>query len=286
MMAAWNLDPWVIGGVLLAAAVYARGVARLWRRAGTGVVVRRRRALAFAVGLYAVLLAVVSPLDALAHQLFTFHMVQHVLLLFVAAPLLVAGAPLLPALWALPRVPRRRLARLGATLPWLASAWHALTGPAAVWSVLAATLWIWHLPGPYQAAVRSPALHKLEHATMLGAALLFWWVVLQPQGRRRQDRAVALLLVFATKVQSATLGVIVTFAPRPLYPVYEAGASAWGLTLLQDQQLAGLVMGTVSGVAFLATGALLFLVWLRGLETRGPDRHGVSDHRIHGPPLS
>jgi cytochrome c oxidase assembly factor CtaG len=103
---------------------------------------------------------------------------------------------------------------------------------------------------------------------MLGASLLFWWVVIAPVGRRRIDGGTTVLLVFATKVQSATLGALITFVPTPLYPVYEGGAALWGMTLLQDQHLAGLVMGTVSGLVYLVAGSALFLSWLRTIERR------------------
>jgi putative membrane protein len=274
-MGAWNLDPLVIAGLVLLVAGYARGVAIVWRRAGTGAVVSRARVVAFALGAYVLAVALLSPLDAWAHLLFSAHMAQHVLLMLVAAPLLVLGAPLLPLLWALPRRWRRALGRGWNARPWLGRAWHAVTGPVVVWCVLTVTLWTWHLPAPYQAAVRHGGVHALEHVTMLGASLLFWWVVLQPVGRRRVDGGTAVLLVFTTKMQSATLGAIITFIPTPLYPVYEAGAGLAGMTPMQDQHLAGLIMGTVSGLVFLAAGALAFLAWLAAIERR---------HRLGGAP--
>ncbi len=279
-MGAWNLDPLVIVALVLAAGLYARGVATLWRRGGTGTLVSRAQVGAFAAGIYLLAVALISPLDALAHVLFSAHMVQHVVLMLIVAPLLVLGAPLLPVLWGLPRRWRLALARGWNARRWLGRAWHALTGPVVVWCVLAATLWLWHHPVPYQAAVRHGAVHMLEHATMLGASLLFWWVVLQPAGRRRIDGGTAVLLVFATKVQSATLGAMITFLPKPLYPVYEAGVAAWGMTLMQDQHLAGLIMGTVSGLAYLIAGSVMFLSWLRTLE-----RRSRPPGARHAPPL-
>jgi putative membrane protein len=287
VLSAWNFDPWVIGGLLLLVGLYARGVAVVWRRAGRGAVVSRARVVAFALGAYTLALAVVSPLDTLAHLLFSAHMVQHVLLMLIAAPLLVAGAPLLPLLWALPADGRLRVGRAWKARPSLRRAWHALTGPVVVWCVFTVTLWVWHLPGPYQAAVLHEGVHRLEHATMLGAALLFWWVVLQPVGRRRIDGGSTVLLIFATKVQSGTLGAIITFTPRPLYPVYEAGAAAFGLTPMQDQYMAGLIMGTVSGLAFVVAGAAVFLAWMRGMESRGrrPGTRATPTPALRGPPL-
>lgn len=279
-MSAWNLDPWFVGALALLVFAYGRGVTAVWRRAGVGAVVARWRVVCFALGAYVLALAIVSPLDAWAHVLFSAHMAQHVLLMLVAAPLLVLGAPPLPTLWALPRSARRAIGRGWNAYPWLGRAWHAVTGPVAVWCVLTTTLWVWHLPGPYQAAVRSAGVHALEHVTMLGAALLFWWVVLQPTGRRRVDGGSAVLLVFTTKIQSATLGAIITFAPTPIYPLYEPGAALVGMTPLQDQHLAGLIMGTVSGLVFLAAGAHVFLHWLGMLERRHDPRGGSAPPRV------
>ncbi len=285
-MGSWNQDPLVIATLLLAGGLYARGVATVWRRGGTGTLVSRAQVVCYAAGLYVLAIALLSPLDALAHVLFSAHMVQHVLLMLIAAPLLVLGAPLLPFLWGLPRGPRLALGRGLASRPSLGRAWHALTGPVVVWCILTGTLWLWHLPTLYQAAVRYPLVHLLEHATMLGASLLFWWVVLQPAGRRRINGGVAVLLVFTTKMQSATLGALITFTPNPLYPVYEAGATAWGMTLLQDQHLAGLIMGTVSGLAFLIAGSLAFLSWLRVMERSArPPGSVPAQAPIRGPRL-
>jgi putative membrane protein len=286
VLSAWNLDPWAIGGLLGAGALYARGVATVWRRAGVGAVVGRGRVVAFAAGWYVLAIAIVSPLDTMAHLLFSAHMVQHVLLMLVAAPLLVAGAPLLPVLFALPRGWRRGIGRGWNRRPALGRAWHALTGPVVVWTVLAATLWTWHLPGPYQAAVLHAGVHRLEHATMVLASLLFWWVVLQPVGRRRIDGGSAVLLIFATKVQTGTLGALLTFVPRPTYPVYEAAAAGFGLTPLQDQYLAGLIMGTVGGLVYLVAGTVAFLAWLRGMERRArPPGAPAPAPLLRGPPL-
>jgi len=282
----WSLDPWIVGGLLAAGLLYGRGVAVVWRRAGVGALVGRGRVVAFGSGLYLLAVALLSPLDAAAHLVFSWHMVQHLLLMLVVAPLLVVGAPLLPMLWGLPRPWRLGVGRGWRARPALARAWHAATAPAAVAALLAGVLWIWHLPGPYQAAVLHPGFHRLEHATMLGAALLFWWAVLQPVGRRRVDGGSALLLVFATKVQSAALGAILTFVPEPLYPVYADGAAAWGRTDLQDQHLAGLLMGAVSGVVYVATAALLFVGWLAAIERRQrPPGAAPAPSEVRAPPL-
>jgi putative membrane protein len=111
-------------------------------------------------------------------------------------------------------------------------------------------------------------------------------VVLQPVGRRRVDGGSAVLLIFATKVQTGTLGALLTFVPRPMYPVYEAAAAEFGLTPLQDQYLAGLIMGTVGGLVYLVAGTILFVSWLHGMERRArPPGAQAAAAPLRGPPL-
>lgn len=268
-------------GVLLLAGAYVRGTARLWRRGGVDAGVRRAQALSFLLGLNVLLVALASPLDGYAHVRFSAHMTQHVLLMLVAAPLLVYGAPLVPLLWSLPRAARLRCLAGWRAVPWLGRAWQTFTHPLVVWALGTATLWLWHLPSLYQAALVNPWLHALEHASFLVSALLFWWLVIQPHGRRL-SHGLALLLVFGVKLQSGALGAIITFAPAPLYPAYEASTALFGLSALEDQHLAGLIMSTPGGIVYLVTGALLFLRWLRVLEQRAagqPARARRSDRR-------
>ncbi len=269
---AWNWDPLMLLGLALGTMVYARGLWVLWARAGTGAGVGRWQAASFAAGVYALFVALVSPLDALSHALFSAHMAQHMVLILVAAPLLVYGAPLLPALWALPRQQRVAAGHWWNGAKSVRALWRLLTQPLVVWVLFALTLWVWHLPRLYQTAVASSAVHFLEHSSMLATASLFWWLVIQPVGRRRLNYGGAILLVFTTSVQSTVLGALITFAPRPLYPIYEASVSAWNLTLLKDQQLAGLIMRTPGGFIFLFAAGALFLLWLQEMERRATPR--------------
>lgn len=272
LKSAWNWDPVTLLGLALAGLVYGGGLRRLWARAGVDRGVTRWQAGAFAGGLWALFVALVSPLDALGHTLFSAHMLQHMLLVLVAAPLLVLASPLLPALWILPAGGRRKVGRVWQGARWLRRLGHLLGHPLVVWSLFAVVLWVWHLPGLYQAAVASPGVHLLEHLSMLAAASLFWWTVIQPLGRRRLNYGAAILFVFTTSVHKTVLGTLFLFAPTPLYPVYEAGAAAWGLTPLADQQLAGMIMRTPGTFIFLFACGALFLLWLGQMERRASPR--------------
>ncbi|GJG89633.1 hypothetical protein tb265_48140 [Gemmatimonadetes bacterium T265] len=260
---AWCWEPVTVLGSLALLAWYAAGVRRLWARAGGGRVVSRARASAFAAGVAAVLLALVSPLDAAAEALFSAHMVQHLVLITVAAPLLALGEALLPLLWAFPAPTRRRIGRWWARAALLPAAAGALTAPAVVWVLHVGALLVWHLPGPYDVALRRPAVHAAEHATFLATGVLFWWAVLQRTGRRRLGYGAAVLYVTAASAVMGGLGAILTFARRPWYQGHLATTAPWGLMPLADQQLAGLIMWVPAGVVYLGAALVMCREWLR-----------------------
>ena len=132
---------------------------------------------------------------------------------------------------------------------------------ASVPAVIA--LWCWHLPALYEAALSNGWLHGLEHATFLLTALLSWAAILAA-GRRRTNRCgLAVLVLFVLATQSGLLGVLLTFAPRPWYPSYEATTEAWGLTPLADQQLAGVIMWIPAGSVYMVVALLLVSRWIR-----------------------
>lgn len=264
---AWSLEPAVFFAIGLSALLYARGVGRLWRRAGVGRGIRRWRFACFAAGLAVLFVALVSPLDAMGGALFSAHMVQHELLMLVAAPLLVLGLPMIPFLWALPIGWRRGLGRL-AKAPPVAGGIRALTHPLAAWTLYAAALWTWHAPELYQATLRSDWIHTAQHASFTGSALLFWWVLLHPPRMRRGEYGTSILFVFTTAVHGSLLGALLTFAREPWYPAYAPTAAAWGLSPLEDQQLGGLIMWVPPGLLYLGIALVALGLWLRGIDRR------------------
>lgn len=264
---AWNLDPVILLGLGLAGWVYGRGIGELWRRAGTGRGVRRWQAACTWLGLAALVVALVSPLDRLGEALFSFHMVQHLLLTLVAAPLFVLGGAL-PWLWALPASWRRPAARLSHR-PKMRIAISAVTHPTVAVSVHAAVLWAWHAPRLYEAALTSPAIHALEHSSFFATALLFWWSVLRSSPYTGLGYGGGVIAVFVTALQGGALGALLTFSDRPWYPAYGNAAAAWGLTPLEDQQLAGSLMWVLPGVVYLMAALALVAAWIHGMEREG-----------------
>jgi cytochrome c oxidase assembly factor CtaG len=210
---------------------------------------------------------IVSPIDALADTLLSVHMVQHLILLMVAPPLLVYGRPGLVTFLGLPASSRAGLGGLGARRR-LRQAGTVVLNPLVVLVATVAALWGWHLPGPYQAAITHPALHAVEHLTFLVSALAFWALVIDPGPRRRLGYGPAILLVFATMLAGAALGALITFSSTVLYPLYGAGARLWGTTPLADQQVAGALMWIPPGAVLFLTVIVLALRWFEDVDRR------------------
>ena len=248
---AWTLAPVVLGGGLTAAWVYGRGVRAARRHAPRARLMALAQVCCYAGAWIALLLALVSPVDAVSAALFSAHMLQHLLLMMVAAPLFVLGDPMTAALWALPVRRRRAVAAWWRRAALLRAGWRVLRAPLAAWTLHVVVLWLWHYPRFYDLALRDEPVHLFEHATFFLTALLFWWPVLRRRGRRLRD-GVAVLYLFGAALQSTLLGAALTLATRPLYTVHFGTTWAWGLTPLEDQQLAGLLMWVPAGFVYLA----------------------------------
>ena len=251
----WDLDLLLLAGVAGVAVLYARG-----RRSGHGW-----RAAAFAGALAALVVALVGPVDTLSAELASAHMVQHVLLVLVAAPLLALSAPTAALVRGGPsglRAAVRWGHRLGPLRDRLRPARH----PIALWLAHVATLWFWHASVPYGSALENELVHIAEHLSFLVTGILFWSVVIGGPRVRRVPEGFALLLVFAMALQSVFLSVLLTFARRPWYDAYLSTTAAHGLDPLTDQHLAGAIMWVPAGLVYLAAGLGLTAAWLRTAE--------------------
>jgi putative membrane protein len=271
---AWTLDPWITLPIYVSAGWYALGVRALWRASGAGRGIGRREVTAYAGGQVALAAALVSPLDALGGALFSAHMLQHVLLMLVAAPLLVFGRPLIAFVWALP--PSWRPAVGGAFRGRRTrSVWRGISHPVSAWLLHAAALWIWHAPPLYEATLSSELAHFAQHASFFGTALLFWWGALE-LARRTQDRqGLGVLYLFTTAVHSSVLGALLTFSLVLWYPIYANRTPLWGLAPLADQQLGGLLMWVPAGMIYVVATLMLVSAWLAAAEQRDRQRGDV-----------
>ena len=258
LWSSWTFAPAVLVGLAFGAWWYSRGVRRLWHAASPGRGIAYWRVACYAGGILTLALALVSPIDSVATALFAVHMTQHMLLVVVAAPLLVAGDPGLATLWALDVSARRRVTAWWRHGRAVSATWHWLRLPLVAWTLHVATLWLWHLPSFYDAALRDERIHVAEHAAFFLTALLFWYPVLE-RGRSRSRIGVIVLYLFAAGLQCTVLGAAITFARHPWYVSHYATTATWGLTPLEDQQLAGLIMWIPASLAYLV--ALVPVVW-------------------------
>jgi putative membrane protein len=259
----WRLDPLAIAGIGLVALAYWWATLRV-ARAHPGKPHPRRRSVAFMAGLAALAIALLSPIEAYEGTLFSVHMVQHLLLEMVAAPLLLAGAPITLALRTSSPSIRRVLLAILHSWPL-----RLLAFPVVAWVLFAGVNWGWHFSALYDQALENAALHYFQHATFLGAALLFWWPVLGADPSPwRMPHPVRLLYLFLAMPQNSFLGVALMSTSSVLYPHYATNLRAWGPTPLEDQQLGGVIMWVAGDLAFLAGMAIVVALWMRHEEER------------------
>jgi putative membrane protein len=258
---AWNLHPVLLGGLLLTAWAYWRG-----QTSGPRRPIDTWRARCFTAALVALGLALLSPLDALSGALASAHMVQHLLLLLVAAPLLALSAPSSAILRGSPLALRRASGRWRRRLGLTHGNLGVLRHPAAVWLLSVGVIWFWHAAAPYDATLDNQLLHVLEHASFLVTAVLFWQVVVGVRGAARVSGGLGVLLVFAMAMQSVFLSVLLPFARTPWYSGYAATTVPWRLDPLTDQRLAGVIMWVPAGGIYLVVALALLVAWIRATE--------------------
>jgi cytochrome c oxidase assembly factor CtaG len=251
----WTLDASVTVPLLLAALVYAIGWWRLHRRAGRGRAALTHRAALYAAGWLILAGALVSPLHEAGERSFTMHMIEHELLMLPAALLLVAARPGPVLLWGLPR-PLRRL--FGSAAQW--PLWGRLSEPITATAIQALAIWLWHMPGPFDLALRHEGWHIVQHLCFVVSALLFWWAMLH-----RAGETLAALCLFATSMIGGALGALMALSASPWYAAYAAmGMTPFGLGPEEDQQLAGLIMWIPGGLFHLAAALWFLARWLAG----------------------
>jgi len=231
---------------LVAAGLYAAGIRRGLRPVGGASPearrMRQRRALTFAAALLVLVVALASPLDDAADELFWAHMSQHMLLMMVAAPLLVLAAPWM-ALWRpFPLGARRGVAGFTTGSPWFAP-FRWLARPLGACLAFNIVLWAWHLPALYDLTLSNQAVHDFEHFTMLAAGVLLWAQLIDsPPLHARLDVLGRGLVAFVCIVSSWVLAVVLAMWPSPLYDYAHLASRPGGISALTDQQLAAGIM--------------------------------------------
>jgi cytochrome c oxidase assembly factor CtaG/cytochrome c551/c552 len=262
--------------ILIAIAVfaYARGVVRIRRDVGTDRVVSRSQTFAFALAMVLFVVILSPQVDEVTDALFSAHMAQHLVLMLVIPPLLVWSRPLLVMIWGLPRSWRKDFAT-STVVHWLRSAVWALMHPLLVATLFLGTFSFWHLPRPYAWSLENEWIHTFEHLSFVITAFMFWTLVIEPSGRRRMEFIPTMLFVAAIAVLSGLPGALMILSPVTLFKAHGNAALAWGLTPLEDQQIAGLIMWVPAGIFFLVPIAWLFVKSLQAAERRHAAVHSI-----------
>ncbi len=255
------LEPWSVSfpvtlALFLAASVYLRGWSRL--RSTIPNVISPWQLAAFMNGMFAVWIALGSPLRTFHHELLSIHMVDHVLLMAVAPPLILLGAPFRVFMHGLPRWFVREW--LAGSLRWspVQRLGCALGHPMFCWLAATVALIGWHVPAAFELGMRSEGWHEVEYACFLSAGLLFWWPVIQPWPNVAQwpRWSIVLYLFFATLPCDA-LSAFLTFCDRVVYPCYLSGTGHFGISPLQDQEYAGALMWVCVTFVYLVPAVLI-----------------------------
>jgi len=255
---------WVSAPLILTALVYVRGWV-LVRRVDLDTI-ENWRAGSFLLGVFFIWLAVASPIAALDHELLTIHMVQHLLLMTLAPPLIWFGAPMKPLLHGLPEGFGNVMSHVFRSPP-IRRLGRSIAHPAVCWLAAAATLVGWHVPSLFALGMRSGPWHTIEQVSFLASGLLFWWPVIKPgQGVSNGPEWPILLYLFLATLPCDILSGFLVFCDRVVYPAYFSSGRGIGFSALEDQQCAGALMWTCVTVVYLIAGTV-FVARLLSPET-------------------
>ena len=240
--------------LILTAGLYLRGWLRL--RSFYQNRIPAWRGGSFLLGIFLIWVAVASPIAGTAHELLTGHMVQHLLLMTFAAPLIWVGEPMIAFVHGMPKRVRDAMAPL---LRWRPTQvlGNAITHPAACWLGAAGALVGWHIPGLFALGMESPVWHAIMEMSFLVTGLLFWYPVFQPWPSLKKQGWLIVFYLFLATLPCDILSGFLVFCDRVVYPGYVDSLQPFGLSPLQDQQLAGALMWTVVTVIYFIFGGVI-----------------------------
>jgi cytochrome c oxidase assembly factor CtaG len=272
-LAAWRLPWWTALFLFLTAAFYLVGFRRVHRQMPIRFALTRLAFYLAGIGVLA--LALVSPLEALDDRLLLTHMVQHLLLLMIAPPLLLLSAPQIPMVRAIPPAIAKRTVGLVAKSRAARRVFAEVTHPVTGLVLFSLVMLVWHLPVPFQAALRSDDWHFLEHCCMVAAGLLFWYPIIQPwPAAHRWSLTLVPYLLIADGANSVVAAFMI-FSGRLLYPSYASLPRLGGISAIDDQIIAGAIMWVPGSIPFLLTAIAIVM---GALEPQTLTQLGASGH--------
>ncbi|MDX1662689.1 MAG: cytochrome c oxidase assembly protein [Candidatus Promineifilaceae bacterium] len=274
LLRSWEWRAEVFIPLLLFGVVYTLG----WRtlRAKGSRLANGWRLVSYWTGIAIIVLALLSPIETLSGQFFFMHMIQHLLLVMLAPPLLLLANPMPFLVWGLPPTLRRPVAGLLARLlrrngPFRGYL-RTATNPGIAWMLFVAFLIGWHDPGAYTATLRSELVHDLEHLSFFFTAMLYWWhaVGAAPLLHRPLSRPARIAYVIAVIPPNMFLGVVLAFAGQVIYTYYETVPRVWGIDPISDQTIGGIIMWVPGSMMYIIAVLILTARWLEGEESKPP----------------
>jgi cytochrome c oxidase assembly factor CtaG len=271
LLLSWAWRPEIMATLALAATVHVLGRWRLKHRGGQQVVATWR-SVSYLGGLAVLWVALMSPIDVLSGQYFFMHMIQHLLLVMLAPPLLLIGNPMPIMMWGFPAALRKEVGQWLSRGAVFRRVVTAMTTPGLVWFAFVAALVGWHDPGAYEATLRNDLVHDLEHLTFFGTAVLFWWHVIGAAPRFHKPLSAGLSIGYTLSVLPPNMitGVVISFTGDPLYPYYATVARPWQITVQQDQMLGGTIMWIPGSMMYLVAALILLARFVRAGEAEEP----------------
>lgn len=262
----WHFHPDVILGVLLLEGAYLLGVGPLRQRYGWAAYVENRQVMMFSLGVLVLFVVLTSPIHHLSDNfLFSAHMVQHMLMILLIPPLLLAGTPG----WLLRPLIRQ---------PQVLAVGRFLTHPVIALLLFSFVLSVWHLPDLYDLTLRNHGAHILEHLLFISTAVIMWWPVLSPMPELpRANPPIQMLYLFFLSLPPGFIGAAITFSPDILYEWYGTVPRLWGISALADQQIGGLIMKIPGALTFLGVLCVVFFVWFNQEERSEQEAEGQEE---------
>lgn len=282
-LTAWSFEPLPLIGIAVTALLYGLGWWRL-RQRGRGQAGRVTwRVWCFGLGLATIALALLSPIDTYSGDFLFMHMIEHMLLSFVAAPLLLLGAPILPILWGLPRNVRLGVGQLFAPNHPVHRFFSFLTSPYTATILFLGTLFVWHVPVLYDAAQGRTLVHDLEHLTFMATGLLYWWPIVHPTGgHRRLGYGLAMVYLLPTFLGTQALGIFLSLSDGPWYLTYQQAPRLWGIDVMDDQRTGGLIMWVIGGMLYLIPFFTLLTLFGKQQEKKADEQIARYERMLAG----